>query len=237
MKGTWAIRVWIAAILVVMFLCLVGPETASAQYQSSVEATLSNFIKKTYDRDQSVDVQFAHIPRELKGRPNITNISFVRTPDARGDGICLVEIGRPNRGGKNVYVPFRLIKGSKVFVLTESAKRGDMITEDLVLAKEIDIKKQKTGYPLRAEDILGKVLKRNVAAGTVITGSLLDDPILIQRGEVVTIIVENRRLLVQAKGKALERGKMGDSIRVKNISSEKEIFGKVVGDNTVSVSF
>jgi flagella basal body P-ring formation protein FlgA len=35
----------------------------------------------------------------------------------------------------------------------------------------------------------------------------------------------------------MEKGRMGDSIRVKNALSEKEVFGKVVDDNTVLVKF
>ena len=46
-----------------------------------------------------------------------------------------------------------------------------------------------------------------------------------------------KNFLVRTKGKAMEKGRMGDSIRVKNALSEKEIFGKVVDDNTVFVKF
>jgi flagella basal body P-ring formation protein FlgA len=70
----------------------------------------------------------------------------------------------------------------------------------------------------------------------VITLKVLEDPTAIQKGEVVNITAQNRRLLVQGKGTALEKGKMGDVVRVKSTSG-KEIAGKVTGSNTVSVEF
>lgn len=223
-------------MFLIMFLCLLAQGGMCSQDQSMVEASLTNFIKKMYDKDQDIDVRFTNIPGELRGKPSITDISFVRVPDARGEGLCLVGFGGSNKR-KNAYVPFRVIRKSKVFVLTQDGKRGDVISENLVTQKETNLHERKAVYPSKLEDILGKVLKKDVVAGTVITSALLNDPVLIQKGEMVNIIAENRRLLVQAKGKALEKGKMGDSIRVKNTSSDREIFGKVVGDNTVIVLF
>lgn len=237
MRNAWAIRSRMFGAFIVLCLFLGYGGIVCAQDQSSAEARLTNFIKKMYDRDEYIEVRLGHMPTDLRGRPNITNISFVRVPDGRGEGLCLVELGGMNRRVKNVYVPFRVVRKTKVFVLTDNARRGDTITENLVAARDTILHGHNSVYPVRVDDILGKVLKRNAVAGTVITASLLDDPILIQKGEMVTIIVENRRLLVQAKGKALEKGRMGETIRVKNVSSEKEIFAKVVGENTVNVSF
>lgn len=232
-----AIRSRMCGAFIVLCLFLGHGGIVCGQDQSSAEVRLTNFIKKMYDRDEYIEVRLGHMPNDLRGRPNITNISFVRIPDGRGEGLCLVELGGMNRRVKNVYVPFRVIRKTKVFVLTDNARRGDTLTENLVAKKDTILHGNNSVYPVRMDDILGKVLKRNAVAGTVITASLLDVPILIQKGELVTIIVENRRLLVQAKGKALEKGRMGETIRVKNVSSEKEIFAKVVGENTVNVSF
>ena len=54
---------------------------------------------------------------------------------------------------------------------------------------------------------------------------------------IAALRAENKNLYVRAKGKALEKGRMGDSIRVKNMSSDREIIGKVVSGNKILVSF
>jgi flagella basal body P-ring formation protein FlgA len=226
---------FLALIILVVFLTGMN---AYSEDQSFIEAKISDFIKKIYNDDDELQIKFGKMPAPLKGRPNVKNMSFAKVPDAKGDGVCLVEIidGKNNRD-RSVYVPFRTLKKTKVYILTNSGKKSDVLRAESVTAKETHFNEKKPGYPSRLDDIVGRTLKKDVAAGTVITYSMLDDPVVIQKGEVVNIVAENKKLLVRTKGKAMEKGRMGDSIRVKNALSEKEVFGKVVDDNTVLVKF
>ena len=211
---------------------------AYSQDQSFIEAKIGDFIRKIYNDDDDLQIKFGNIPAPLRGRPNVKNINFAKAPDARGDGVCLVEIvDDKNNRDRSVYVPFRAIKKTKVFILTHSGKKNDLLRPESVTTKETLFNEKKPGYPSRLDDIVGRTLKKDVAAGTVITYSMLDDPVVIQKGEIVNIVAENKKLMVQAKGKAMEKGRVGESIRVKNTLSEKEIFGKVVDDNTILVKF
>lgn len=211
---------------------------AYSQDQSFIEAKIGDFIRKIYNDDDDLQIKFGNIPAPLRGRPNVKNINFAKAPDAKGDGVCLVEfVDDKNNRDRSVYVPFRAIKKTKVFILTHSGKKNDLLRPESVTTKETLFNEKKPGYPSRLDDIVGRTLKKDVAAGTVITYSMLDDPVVIQKGEIVNIVAENKKLMVQAKGKAMEKGRVGESIRVKNTLSEKEIFGKVVDDNTILVKF
>jgi flagella basal body P-ring formation protein FlgA len=81
------------------------------------------------------------------------------------------------------------------------------------------------------------VLKKDVAPGTVLTTLIIDSPQVVHRGEMITIVGENTQLLVKAKGKAEEPGRVGERIRVKNLSSDREVVGRVAGNGTVIVEF
>jgi len=211
---------------------------AYSQDQSFIEAKIGDFIRKIYNDDDDLQIKFGNIPAPLRGRPNVKNINFAKAPDAKGDGVCLVEfVDDKNNRDRSVYVPFRAIKKTKLFILTHSGKKNDLLRPESVTTKETLFNEKKPGYPSRLDDIVGRTLKKDVAAGTVITYSMLDDPVVIQKGEIVNIVAENKKLMVQAKGKAMEKGRVGESIRVKNTLSEKEIFGKVVDDNTILVKF
>jgi flagella basal body P-ring formation protein FlgA len=211
---------------------------AYSQDQSFIEAKIGDFIRKIYNDDDDLQIKFGNIPAPLRGRPNVKNINFAKAPDAKGDGVCLVEfVDDKNNRDRSVYVPFRAIKKTKVFILTHSGKKNDVLRPESLTTKETLFNEKKPGYPSRLDDIVGRTLKKDVAAGTVITYSMLDDPVVIQKGEIVNIVAENKKLMVQAKGKAMEKGRVGDFIRVKNTLSEKEIFGKVVDDNTILVKF
>lgn len=225
---------WIALVLLMIFFTTF----THAQDQAYIESKLTDFIRKTYGADEELQIRFSSIPSVLRGTPKIKNVTFAKVPDGKGEGVCLVDIveGRTNRD-RSLYVPFRVITAAKVYVLTQSGKKGDLVKAESVAVREARFTEKKAGYPGKLDEIVGKALKRDVAAGTILAYSMLEAPLVIQKGEIVNIIAENQRLVVRTRGKAMETGRVGDSIRVKNTLSEKEIFGKVVDDNTVSVKF
>ena len=228
---------FICSAFILLIVFLTGTK-AYPQDQSFIEAKISDFIRTIYSEDDDLQIKFRNMPVPLRGRPNVKNISFAKAPDAKGDGVCLVEIvdGKSNRD-RSLYVPFRAMKKTKIYVLNQSGKKGDVIRAGSVTARDTQFNEKKSGYPSTLDDIVGRTLKKDVAGGTVISYSILDDPVIIQKGEVVNVIAENKKLMVRTKGKAMEKGKLGDSIKVRNTLSEKEIFGKVVDDNTIVVKF
>lgn len=224
--------------VVILMIVLVARTNACSQDQSFTEVRIRNFIQKIYSEDDDVQIKFGKIPVILKGKPNITNISFAKPPDAKGNGVCLIEIAdvKTNRS-RSFYIPFQSIRKTKVFVLNHSGKKGDVIKAGSVTERATQFNENRREYPSRLEDIMGRTLKKDVAEGTVISYSIIDDPVVIHKGEIIDIVVENKKLVVQTKGKAMEKGRLGDSIRVKNMSSDREVVGRVVSGDKILVSF
>jgi flagella basal body P-ring formation protein FlgA len=208
--------------------------TAFAAEPSVVELKLKGFIKKFYGESEDAYIKI-NLPGSLKDNLRVKHINFVKIPDSNGDGLCLVEVDEKNGRTKNVYVSFKVSNKKKMFVLKQSAKRGDIVRSDDFIVKEVYMNGNGGDYPLRKEDVVGKALKRDIQAGTVITCQALEDSYVVQKGDSVNIVAENKKLMVQAKGRTLERGKIGDIIRVKNLTSDKEIVGRVAGSSTIKV--
>lgn len=226
----------VCLVFAAALICMTGMNS-HAQDQSYIETKIADFIKKIFSDDEELQIKFTNIPAPLRGKPNVKNINFAKVPDAKGDGVCLVEIeGKSNRE-RSFYVPFRAIRKTKVFILNHGGKKNDVIRPESISTKETLLNEKKPAYPSRLEDIVGRTLKKDAAPGTIITFAILDDPVVIQKGEIVNIVAENKKLMVKTKGRAMEKGRVGDSIRVKNVLSEKEIFGKVVDDSTILVKF
>jgi flagella basal body P-ring formation protein FlgA len=57
----------------------------------------------------------------------------------------------------------------------------------------------------------------------------------VQRGDMVRIVLESPVIKVSTPGEALEAGKPGDTIRVKNTSSQREVRAQVVDKQTVRI--
>jgi flagella basal body P-ring formation protein FlgA len=59
----------------------------------------------------------------------------------------------------------------------------------------------------------------------------------VQKGDVVLMLVESAVLKVSTIGEALESGRRGETIRIRNIASNREVRAIVVDRKTVKVPF
>lgn len=110
----------------------------------------------------------------------------------------------------------------------------------LVQATDVRIERRDIGLlphePLREPSlVVGRRTTRMLAMGDVVLSDAVELPPLIQKGDVVTMMVESPGMLVTAKGIAQEKGKAGDLVRVKNVASGREVVGKVESEKTVRV--
>ncbi|HIE33206.1 MAG TPA: flagellar basal body P-ring formation protein FlgA [Thermodesulfobacteriaceae bacterium] len=87
------------------------------------------------------------------------------------------------------------------------------------------------------QEVIGKRVKFGLPAGRPIRRSQVEIPPLIRRNQIVKIVARNAHLTVIVKGQARQDGHMGEIIRVRNLSSKKEIYARVVSSDTVEVSF
>jgi flagella basal body P-ring formation protein FlgA len=208
----------------------------AAEYSAN-EARIIRFVKEIYNDSDDIQVHLNTIPNQLKEKNKVKNITFMKVPDANGDGICNIEIDISGGRSKNVQVPFRVFVKRKLFVLKTAGKKDESIRRGDIFIKETYMNGKGDDYPASVEDLTDKILKRDVPANTILTYQMLEEPIAVQRGEIVNIVAENKKLLVLVKGKTIDRGRIGDTVRVKNISSGKEIVGRVTAHNTVGIDF
>jgi flagella basal body P-ring formation protein FlgA len=78
--------------------------------------------------------------------------------------------------------------------------------------------------------------RRAIHAGEVLSPGLLSSPRLIHRGQELILFASSGAMTVTMKGEALEDGAEGDVIRVRNLSSNRVVEGRVIGADKVQVS-
>jgi len=86
-----------------------------------------------------------------------------------------------------------------------------------------------------ADEIIGKRLMTDIGPDREIKRSMIKEPVLVKKGEMVRIVLDDGQMSVMAMGVAEEEGVDRQRIRVKNLSSQKVIFAKVVGEAFVRV--
>ena len=87
------------------------------------------------------------------------------------------------------------------------------------------------------EDLVGMQVRRMLTPGRPVQIQSVQPPIIISRGERVTIRLSHGGLRLSAKGKAISDAHLGQEVRVVNLSSNKTIVGVARADGLVEASF
>ncbi len=165
------------------------------------------------------------------------SISTTKNSTLLGRQRFLVTILLDGQPEKKIWIPATIAVNIPVLVAVGKLERGHILSESDLLLREMDMAGLRAGVLTDPAEAMGKKLNRTVRPNTPLLSDYLEQPIVVQRGDVVTIKAENKNLLVTAQGKALENGSDGDLIRVMNLSSKTEIYSQVIGPRTVQVRF
>lgn len=88
-----------------------------------------------------------------------------------------------------------------------------------------------------AEALVGMQVRRMLSPGRPVQLQSVQPPIIISRGERVTIQLSYGGLELSAAGKAISDAHLGQEVRVVNLSSNKTIVGVARADGLVEASF
>lgn len=87
------------------------------------------------------------------------------------------------------------------------------------------------------EEVIGKRICTAVAPHREITTNMLKNVVMIKKGKMVRIMLDNGVMRISGTGVAEENGAYGAIIKVKNASSHRTILARVEGDSLVQVDF
>jgi len=136
-----------------------------------------------------------------------------------------VEVSCPN--GWRLFVPVRQRRSQSVLVLNRAVAAGEPIPAD-ALAVETREAGRIAGAALTAPvEASGRVARRTLAAGTVLTASDLAAPRLVRRGDQVALVAERGGVTVRVAGRALGDAGENERVSVENLSSRKVVQGRV----------
>jgi len=87
------------------------------------------------------------------------------------------------------------------------------------------------------KEVQGKRTTLSINNQEVLRLSLLEPLPLVNKGDRVVLLIENAQFKITAIGEVKEVGRKGDRIKLINLSSKKEVYGRVLDGNTVQVDF
>jgi len=88
----------------------------------------------------------------------------------------------------------------------------------------------KKDYIADENHCIGKELAKNLSTGDIIRTNDLLSPVCAKRGDVLWVECRSGALSVRVAATAMENGRMGDVIKVKNNSSKKTFDAELVSE-------
>lgn len=83
--------------------------------------------------------------------------------------------------------------------------------------------------------LIGKSPRRAVRSGMAVNMRNIGDPVTVEKGKLVSVILESGGMYLSISGRTMEAGGTGDVIRVENINSRKIIQAEVVSSQKVRI--
>ncbi|NOX21362.1 MAG: flagellar basal body P-ring formation protein FlgA [Nitrospirae bacterium] len=189
---------------------------------------LKNYILEHYPWDR-VEVESVKYEGNLPAQRPV-NIIIQRGPVGRA--VFLLEF--PDGTYKKVYA--KVDAQQTVVRAVRPLRRGTVLKrEDLYMAPANVLRMPKNALT-SMEDAVGKVLKRSVRSGAILTEALVVEKPLIHKGQKVIIVYEKPGLRLTAPGVAREDGYRGSSIQVMNLWSKRIMIGFVQDSSTVNIT-
>ena len=136
-----------------------------------------------------------------------------------------------------IYLRTRISAFGPVVVAGKPLRTGIRLTAKDVELKEMDLTRIHQSYFEDPHNVVGKEVRRPLAAGNILAPRQLSIPKAVKRGEQVIILAKSQGMQIRMKGTALSDGITGQRIAVKNLSSNRQVEGTVQSPGVVEIQF
>ena len=201
------------------------------------DAILGAMRSRGLDTDLEVGLTNAmiriYVPANAPATVSVDEISY-DNHSKRFAALLSAPADDPN--AQRLRVAGHMVAMTEVPVVNRRVAKGDVIAEADIAWKKIRTDRLRRDTVTRPENLIGKSPIRGLRVGFAIRSAEVRRPLLIKKGDLVTIVLRGPGMRLTAQGKALEHGSDGDSIRVSNARSSQVIDATVVSAGKVTVS-
>ncbi len=122
-----------------------------------------------------------------------------------------------------------------VLVAKVPLQRGMMLNETHVSREQVDTSNMPVNVLELASEVMHAEVVRDVRPGTPLRSQDIRPTVLVKRGQMVLLSVgQAQGFQISARVEAMQDGRFGDQIKLKNRDSGRELSGRVQGPNQVA---
>ncbi len=173
-----------------------------------------------------------YLPEGSTGQVGVEDITY---NSRTGYFSAVIAAPADQPGAQRYRVTGRVYKVQEVPVLARRVLPGEIIRETDIEWLSVRADHVRTDTVVELDELVGKSPKRLMRTGRPVRTRDIGEPILVPKRALVTILYQQPRMTLTAKGRALEDGSEGDTVRIANTHSNTVIEGIVVGAHMVAV--
>lgn len=192
-----------------------------------------------YDLPQNAKLQLSnhnlriHVPAEIMPEVKIEDVTF-NNRSLRFAAI--VAVGEKNmNASQRVRVTGQVLKMIDVPTLARRVAKGDVISENDIHWIQMRADRTQRDIITDVHSLVGMSPKRHLRPEKPIRASDIQRPILVEKGSLVTIILKKPGMMLTSRGKSMQNGADGETIRITNTNTSRTIEAVVVGSSVVTV--
>lgn len=209
------------------------PYESAAAIKTTVQQFAQQHIKTT--KDERLDISIGYLGGRLHlAKCGIPLEAFLPNANMHHTN-TIVGIRCEGVRPWKIYVPVKINIFKKVIVAERTLSRGTRLSSADITLAEANIAGISHGFFTHSDEVIGKVLTRSIATGIPLTANYLKNPLVIKRGQSVTILARNDSFQVSMRGTALNKGREGDVISVRNNKTKRIVDATILSGNTVEV--
>lgn len=155
---------------------------------------------------------------------------------ARSTANTTVEVSCPDTGSWRLFVPIKIRREMDVVVVKRGVAAGETLS-----AADLETVRRDTARIAGAvlsdpQAVVGRVMRRTLQAGSLVSANDLVAPRLVRRGDNVALVSRRGGVEVRVAGRAMGDAGANERVSVENLSSRKILQGTVTADGDVLVS-
>ena len=114
---------------------------------------------------------------------------------------------------------------------------GDVIAADDLEWQPVHLTRLSGNSLTDAEQLVGRMAKRPLKAGQILRQSDVAMSPVIRKNDLIRLVVKTGQMTLSVQGKALQDAALGQTVRVVNVNSNRQLTGTVIDAGTVAIGF
>ena len=114
---------------------------------------------------------------------------------------------------------------------------GDVIAADDLEWQAVHLSRLSGNSLTDAEQLVGRMAKRPLKAGQILRQSDVAVSPVIRKNDLIRLVVKTGQMTLSVQGKALQDAALGQTVRVVNTNSNRQLTGTVIDAGTVAIGF